>query len=87
MNPDLKLEFDRVKRSPSSTHRILTEELKRLRRKLEIIPFPFCELDCAWISFCIKIQPVECIISSLRVANQELIKSEVQDVLVQYSWQ
>ena len=87
MNSDLKLDFERAKKSYSSTHSILTEELKKLRIKLMLIPFPFCELECAWISVCTKIQPSECIISSLREVNQELQVSETKHHYIQYFWQ
>jgi hypothetical protein len=86
MNSDLKLDFKRVKKSHSSAHSILTEELKKLRIKLKLIPFPFCELECAWISICTKIQPLECIISSLREINQELLDSDTNNEIIQYSW-
>ena len=86
MNSAFKLDFGRVGKSHSLTHRLLMEELNRITKKLEIMPFPFCELDCAWITVCTKIQPVECIINFLREANKDLTDLCAFDEQVQCSW-
>jgi hypothetical protein len=86
MHSELKLDFNGVSNSHSSTHGILMEELKKLRKKMRIIPFPFCELDCALISFCTRIQPLECIINLLREANQEVLVFNNKDTEVPYTW-
>ena len=86
MNSDFKLDLERVGKSHSSTHSFLMEELKRIRKKLEIIPFPFCELDCSWITVCTKIQTVECIINYLREANKDLTDFSASNEQVQYNW-
>ena len=86
MNYDSKLKLEGVKKSRSSTHSLLSEELKKLRRKLNVIPFPFCELECTWIPICIKIQASECLLSSLRAMNQVQPTSESEIVFIKSSW-
>lgn len=86
MNSDFKLDFGRVGKPHISTNSLLMEELKRIRKKLEIILFPFCELDCSWISVCTKIQTVECIINYLRKASKDLTNLSASNEQVQYNW-
>jgi len=86
MHSEFKLNIDGVSNSHSSTHSFLMEELKKLRRKMEIYPFPFCEQECSLISVCTRIQPLECILHLFREANKELAISDCEEKGVKLSW-
>ncbi len=86
MHTDLKLDFRETARPQSTTHSLLLSELKRLRKKLKIIPFPFCELDCTWISICTENQPQECILSMFHFVNQELSTQGSRYDSARYVW-
>ncbi|MHA2290026.1 MAG: hypothetical protein ACXABG_14670 [Promethearchaeota archaeon] len=86
MRYEFKLDSNGVRNSHSSTYTTLKEELKKLRKKMEITPFPFCETNCSLISVCKKIQPLECILDSLRRANQEVMVFDNGIGKIKYSW-
>jgi len=44
-----------------STRQLLLKELQLASKRLLTTLFPFCELDCPWISICRKIKATQCI--------------------------
>lgn len=52
-----------IKRTP--LRRLLISELQKAKIRLSQTPHPFCELDCAWLTFCRRVSPPGCILSEL----------------------
>ena len=65
MGSDSKVEYKGIHHSNGSSRVLVLEELHRLKEKLSSTPFPFCELDCPWLSICSEISTSECILSLL----------------------
>ncbi|MHA1975166.1 MAG: hypothetical protein ACTSW1_19425 [Candidatus Hodarchaeales archaeon] len=49
----------------SPLRELLLEELHKAKLRLNETPQPYCELDCPWLSFCLKIGAKDCILSEL----------------------
>ena len=61
MSVTSKTDYGKITSSNSSIRTLLLEELHKASLRLEITPFPFCELDCPWLPMCKKIKASECV--------------------------
>ena len=71
MGSDSKVEYRGINHENASCRAIVLEELHLLKEKLNTTPFPFCELDCPWLTICLDISSSECILSFLLKVNSE----------------
>ncbi len=86
MHSDFNLDSGGINELHSTTRKLLTDELRQLRKRMKIIPFPFCELECPWLPICRIKQPLECVISVIREANQEYTDLNTKIDSIQYFW-
>ena len=72
--------------SNESSRLIVLEELHRLKEKLSSTPFPFCELDCPFLTICLDICTSECILSLLMSLNSETPRDLGDDRIIRVQW-
>ena len=71
MGSDSKLKYNEGFQYKVSSRAMVLRELHQLKEKMQMPPFPFCELDCPWLRFCCKNPVSECILSLLISINSE----------------
>ncbi|MHA2215635.1 MAG: hypothetical protein ACXADW_12190 [Candidatus Hodarchaeales archaeon] len=62
------------------------EELHRLKEKLSSTPFPFCELDCPFLTVCLDSCTSECILSQLISLNTESPRDLEDERMTRVQW-
>ncbi len=86
MGSDSKVETRGIDHSKVSSRAIVLRELHNLKEKLNSTPFPFCELDCTWLSICLKNNVSECILSILISAGNEIIEENQEEMISRVQW-
>ncbi len=86
MDSDSKVEYRGINHSNVSCRAIVLDELHRLREKLNSTPFPFCELDCPWLTICLVISTSECILSLLLGVNTENSRVMGEKRIIRIQW-
>ena len=86
MGSDSKVEYKGIHHNNGSSRVLVLEELHRLKEKLSSTPFPFCELDCPWLSICFKISTSECILSLLLDVKTENYKEIGEESTNRIQW-
>jgi len=86
MGSDSKVEYKGIHHSNGSSRAIFLRELHHLKEKLASTPFPFCELDCPWLTICLEISTSECILSLLWDMNNEYSEEIAEGNINQIQW-
>jgi hypothetical protein len=81
-----KTEYGKITTSGKSIRTLLREELHKASIRLEMTPFPFCELDCPWLPVCRKIRTSECISAFLIEATSSYQGDYGDESDFQISW-
>ena len=81
-----KVEYRGINNSHGSIRAIVLEELHRLKEKLNTTPFPFCELNCPWLTICLDNSTSECILSLLLNVNSENPKELGEEGRIRIQW-
>ena len=86
MDSDSKVKNRGIQHSNESSRLIVLEELHRLKENLTSTPFPYCELDCPWLTVCLEIHTSECIISLLLSLNAENYRESEDNRILRVQW-
>lgn len=86
MDSDSKVKYRGLHHSNVSSRLKLLEELHRLKEKLSSTPFPFCELDCPFLTSCLDTCTSECILSLLMSLNTESPRDLGDDWMIRVQW-
>jgi len=86
MGSDSKVEYKGIRLSNRSSRALFLRELNHLKEKLCLTPFPFCELDCPWLTICLEISTSECILSLLWDVNNEYYEEIEEERINRIHW-
>jgi hypothetical protein len=86
MGSDSKVKYRGLHHSNESTRLKVLEELHRLKEKRLSTPFPFCELNCPFLTICSDNCTSECILSHLISLNTESPIDLEDERLIRIQW-
>jgi hypothetical protein len=86
MGSDSKVEYRGIDHNNGYCRAIVLEELHRLKEKLNATPFPFCELDCPWLTFCLEKFASDCVLSLLMSLNSENPREIDDEGFIRIKW-
>lgn len=86
MDSDSKAKYRGLFQRNASSRLLVLEELQRLKEKMCQTPFPFCEVDCPWLTICLDITASECILSLLLSLSSEKTGDIDDEKLIRIQW-